>query len=435
MKFFSSWSALVMGLALTSTTTAFAQPDPDPAPSAAPGAPTKPKPVTTESGAATADAPVPAPESTPATADPVTPAPPPAPPSINVGREVVQPASDAPTAALPTDTKTPKPRPFAGSSLYVTNSMTTGTIFRGQTQDYNPTVESSLWLLPRYAINEAFQLRGRVVVSYEYTNSDSTTYRNEPLLSDTTLQLFYRKVPELPLGIKPSLALNVGVPTSKLSRSRTQVVAPGATLQLLRPFEHVLGGEGAFLGSVVYTHPFYQSRTSEVLDPRPAGSFQCMGGNGCQDLVSGTMNPSDSLSYSLLVEMQWGKWNPALYYLGATQWVYTPKDVMNPIDGTPVGSPAGFGPTSVRQTHYFSAWLDYNFNSWLTGEVGFWNSTSAINGAGERSNPIFNRYGDTRVYFGASFQLDNLVKALQGRGEGEAGVVRAKNQKQPMWTF
>ena len=98
-------------------------------------------------------------------------------------------------------------------------------------------------------------------------------------------------------------------------------------------------------------------------------------------------------------------------------------------------SPAGFEPTSVRQTHYFSAWLDYNVNSWLTAEVGVWNSTSAITGAGTRANPLFNQYADTRVYLGASFQLDNLVKAIQGGSEGEGGVVRAKNTKQPMWRF
>ena len=50
-------------------------------------------------------------------------------------------------------------------------------------------------------------------------------------------------------------------------------------------------------------------------------------------------------------------------------------------------------------------------------------------------DPVFNQYGDTRVYLGASIQLDNLVKAIQGGDEGEAGVVRAKNTKQPMWTF
>jgi hypothetical protein len=53
--------------------------------------------------------------------------------------------------------------------------MTTGTVFRGQQQDWNPTIESSFWLLPRYALNDAFQLRGRLIVNYEFTDSDSTT--------------------------------------------------------------------------------------------------------------------------------------------------------------------------------------------------------------------------------------------------------------------
>ncbi|HVJ89252.1 MAG TPA: hypothetical protein VM580_05565 [Labilithrix sp.] len=354
---------------------------------------------------------------------------------MSIGTSATTPAADTPATAAPAPAAKPKPRPFAGSSIYTQNSITTGTIFRGQTQDYNPTVESSLWLLPRYAINDAFQLRGRFIVSYEYTNSDSTTYRNEPTISDTTLSLFYRKIPKLPGGIIPAVALNVGLPTSKLSRSRTLVAAPGATLQLVKPIEHILGGEGMILGSLIYSHPFYQSRNAEVVDPRPAGAFACVGGNACSDLLSGTMNPSDTLAYALLFEVEWGKWAPALYYLGSSQWVYSPKDVRNPVDGTAVGRPEGFEPTSVRQSHYFSAWLDYNFNSWLTGEVGVWNSVTAISGAGKYTNPLFNQYGDTRVYLGASIQLDNFVKAIQGGSEGEGGVVRAKNKKQPMWTF
>jgi hypothetical protein len=141
------------------------------------------------------------------------------------------------------------------------------------------------------------------------------------------------------------------------------------------------------------------------------------------------------LSYSLLFEVEWGHWSPALFYLGGSQWVYSPTEAKNPIDGSLVKSPEGFEPTSIRQTHYLSAWLDYNFNAWITGEVGYWNATSALAGDGGRANLFFNRYADTRVYLGASIQLDNLVKAIQGGGEGEAGVVRAKTSKPPMWTF
>lgn len=356
-------------------------------------------------------------------------------PAVSVGTSPTTPATDTPAAAAPEPAKKPAPRPFAGSALYTQNSMTTGTVFAGQQQDYNPTVESSLWFLPRYSINESFQLRGRLIMNYEWTNSDTTTYRNEPMLSDTTLQLFYRKIPKLPLGIQPALAVNAALPTSKLSRSRTMVFTPGATLQLVKGIEHFLGGEAMILSSLIYSHPIYQSQNAVVVDPRPSGAFSCVGGNACSDLLSGSMNPSDTLAYAFLFEVEWGHWAPAVYYLGASQWAYSPREVNNPVDGTPVGRPAGFEPTSVRQTHYFSAWLDYNFNSWFTGEVGFWNATSAINGNGKYANPFFNQYADTRVYLGASIQLDNLVKTLQGGSDGEAGVVRAKNRKQPMWNF
>ncbi|HVH41625.1 MAG TPA: hypothetical protein VM925_04760 [Labilithrix sp.] len=423
----SCLSALLVGLSLTTASAALAAP-----PAAAENPPIKQVAQASQpnaqqgsdTGPSTGDSTAaPAPDG----AAPTTPA-------VTVGTQPA-PVADVPAQAPAEPHAKPKPRPFAGSALFIQNSMTTNTVFQGQTQYANPTVESSVWLLPRYAINEAFQLRGRLIVSYEYTNSDASTYRNEPMLSDTTLQLFYRKIPKLPLGIQPAVAINAGLPTSKASRARTLNFTPGATLQLSKGFEHFLGGEAMILSSVTYSHPLYRSRNPVVVDDRPAGSFNCAGGNNCQDLLSGTMNPSDILSYMVLFSPEWGHWNPAIMYLGTSQWVYSPAERNNPVDGTPIGRPEGFEPTSVRQTHYVSAWLDYNFNSWLTGEIGVWNSVVGINGGGSRSSILFDRYQDTRVYLGASFQLDNLVKAIQGGHEGEGGVVRAKNTKTPMWTF
>lgn len=360
-------------------------------------------------------------------------------PAVTVGTSTAAPGTDTPAEAPPEEEKPkPKPRPFAGSSFYTQTSMTLGTVFAGMQQDYNPTVATNFWLLPRYAINDAFQLRGRLIIDYEYTNSDSTVARNEPVVSDTTISLFYRKLPHLPGGIIPNVAVNVGLPTSKLSRSRTMIFTPGATLQLAKPLEHILGGEGLLLGSVIFSHPIYRSTTAEVADPRPAGAVSCAGGSGdCNNLqTGGTLNPANTLSYFLLYEMEWGKWSPAIYYLGSSQWVYAPTEVRNPVDGRPVESSTAVGdPSRTRQAHYFSVWLDYNFNSWFTGEVGYIHSRSALNGAGNYGNPFFDVYTDTRAYLGASIQLDNLVKTLQGGSEGEAGIVRAKNTKQPMWNF
>lgn len=361
-------------------------------------------------------------------------------PAVSVGTSTTTPATDTSQAASEAPKKKPKPRPFAGTQVYNQNSITTGTIFRGQQQYDNPTVESSLWLLPRYTINESFQLRARAIINYEYTNSDDTTYRNEPMLSDTTLSLFYRKIPEIPgIGVKPQVAFNVALPTSKLSRARTLYFSPGATLQLSKAVEHVAGGELMFLSSVIYSHPMYSQRQPGTIDQRDVQTFSCVGSGACGDLLSGQMNPSDTLAYTFLVVGEWGKFAPALYYLGASQWAYSPKDV-NESDviaggnAVPVTSGQPQGPTSVRQTHYFSAWLDYNINPWLTGEVGYWNSRSALTGAGQRGNIFWDRYQDTRVYLGINVNIDNLLKALEG-GDTEAGIVRAHNTKTPMFRF
>jgi hypothetical protein len=361
-------------------------------------------------------------------------------PAVSIGTSPTAPATDTSqsTATEPAK-KTPKPRPFAGTQLYNQNSMTTGTVFRGQQQDANPTVESNLWLLPRYAINQDFQLRGRAIITYEYTNSDSTTYRNEPLLSDVGVQLFYRSIPAF-LGIKPQIALTLTAPTSKASRARTMIVTPGVIAQLSRPIEHVLGGEMLLLASLSYSRPFYSQRQPGVVDSRDIQTFTCVSGGACGDILSGQMNASDTIAYMFLIEQEWGKFSPALLYFGGTQWVYQPKQdvtesqVVAGGNNIPVTSGQPGGGVVTRQTHYFNAFLDYNFNPWFTGEVGYWNSTSAINENGTYANPFFNRYADTRVYLGCNINIDNLLKALEG-GEADSGIVRAKNKHTPMFTF
>lgn len=356
---------------------------------------------------------------------------PPAPPSLAIG--LGAPVADRVSASTEATSASPKARPFAGSQIFAQTSMSTATVFKGQQQSSNPTIDTALFLQPRYALSEAFQLRGRLVFNYELTNSDTTTTRNEPRFSDTALQLFYRKIPEILGGIKPMVALNLGIPTSPESRARTMVVAPGATLQLTKAVEHVLGGELTFLASTTYTHPLYQSVTPSRRDSAPY-AFSCAGGTTCQDQVSGSFNPSDSLSYSLLVAGEWGKWSPALFYLGASQWAYQGKTPTNPVDGTPVESAQGFEPTNVRQSSYFSAWLDYNANSWLTAEVGYSLFRSVLDSDGTYGNPFFARYQDMRVYLGANFNIDNLVKQLQG-GAADGGVIRAKSANPRMATF
>jgi len=383
--------------------------------------------------------PTPAGGGTDPTAAPTTPAPTSEPPppeptpnaSVTIGSASGAPGTDTPNGSAAAPAAPPKKRRWSGTQIFAQASMTTATVDKSQNQAYNPTIESALFISPRFAISDAFQLRARVVFNYELTNSDSTTTRNEPRFSDTTLSLFYRKIPELPGGIKPAIAFNTALPSSPESRARTMLFAPGASLQLFKEFEHIPGnGTLDLLASTGYSHPIYSNTTAEVRTPRAYG-LQCAGGTTCTDQLNGIFNMSDAISYTFLVSATWGKFSPALFYLGSSQWAYTGKDVQ--VNGRPVESPEGFRPTNVRQTSYFAAWVDYEANAWLTAEVGYFLSRAALTGEGTRGNPFFDKYQDQRVYIGANINIDNLMKQLEG-GPSEAGIVRAQNKK-PIGTF
>ncbi len=341
------------------------------------------------------------------------------------------PGADTPQAAASEPAKKPPTRPLEGSSVFAQTSMSTATVFQGQQQYSNPTVDSSIIMGPRYTINDAWQLRGRLIFSYEWTNGDDTVKKNEPRFSDTTVQLFYRKIPEV-LKFKTSVGAGLGLPTSPESRARTLIVNPSLSFIASRPFTHVAGGDVQLILNGGFSHPFYRSTTSELATPAPY-AFSCVGGSTCQDQLSGTLNPANSVTYSALLAGEWGKWSPALFYLGASSWAYSPKDAVNPVDGTALLGPTD-GPATVRQNSYFSAWLDYNFSSWVTGEVGYYLSRSLLDANGQYANPLFDRYQDTRVYLGASFQIDNILQQMEGI-QGEAGVVRTKNHKAPFRWF
>jgi hypothetical protein len=458
MKRSSCLSALLVGFSVTTASVAFAAPA-----ASAPGAnegnakpalvaqSKKAKPGTksvqaypapTEGGTAPTTAPAePAPPAAePEAAPAATPAPAPAAdvepgptPAISIGTTLGNPASDTPGGSSEESKAKPKARPWAGTQIFATSSMTTATVFRSQNQYDNPTVDGSIWLMPRYAINEAFQLRGLLIFSYEFTNADDTNTRNEPRFSDTSISLFYRKLPEIPGGIKPAIALNTAFPTSPESRARTMLFSPGATVQLVKAFEHVLGGEVSVIGSGIYSHPIYRDTTPSIRGAAPY-AFQCVGGTSCQDQLSGTFNVSDSFGYSLIISGDWGKWSPALFYRGTSQWAYQGSDIKNPVDGSIVQSPAGFAPTHVRQSSYFSGWLDYNANSWFTAEVGYSLQRTALTGNGQYGNPFWDRYQDQRVLVGVNFNIDNIMKQLEG-GPTEAGIVRAQNKTGPIGHF
>ena len=363
--------------------------------------------------------------------------PPPAPepgptPAISIGTANGNPAVDAPSGAAVESGRHAEAAPVGRHADLRDDEHDDGDDLQGSDPVQRPHGRRSIWLQPRYALSEAFQLRGLLVFCYEFTNADDTVTKNEPRFSDTTLSLFYRKIPEIPGGIKPAVAISTSLPdVAGVARAHATSSRPASSPSSRRRSSTSPAAASTSSRAASYSHPFYRDTTAEVRTPAPY-AFQCVGGDCCQDQLSGTFNVSDSVRYTLLVSAEWGKWSPALFYRGTSQWAYHGSDVRNPVDGTIVQSPTGFAPTSVRQSTYFSAWLDYNANSWLTAEVGYWlERSSALDGQAHYGNPFWDRYQDQRVFIGASFNIDNIMKQLEG-GPTEAGIVRAQNKMGPI---
>ena len=342
MKRFSSLSALAsisvsVGLSLTTASVAFAAPPPANDSSAKPTLvaqakqekpgtrtvqPTDPAPTEGGGTAPAAPADPAASPAEPAAAEPGTT------PAITIGTGA-PPGADAPATAATDPAKKPAPRPWAGTNVAIYNSVSTATIFKGQQQDYNPTVDSSA-LVPAALLDQRvvpaprpphLQLRVHELGRDADQERASLQRHDDPALLPEDSGAAGRHQAER----RPQRGRSRRRPSRAPARWSSRRARRCSSS---RAFEHVLGGEVAIISSFTYSHPFYRSTTPEVRTPPPY-TRQCVGGGGCQDQLTGTMNPSDSMLYALILTGEWGKWAPGLAYFGTSSWAYSPKEVAN----------------------------------------------------------------------------------------------------------
>lgn len=312
---------------------------------------------------------------------------------------------------------------LAGSSFYTLTGTSIGTLFKGYQPDYNPTVYTYGLLAPRFAITKAWQLRARGGFNIEYTDADTTKYRNEFELLDTTVQLFYRGIPAIGGMLKLTPFAQVTLPTSKASRARTMIFTPGIGLQAAVGIEHFLGGEAIALAMFTYTRPIYKYQTPGVEEQpyQPA----CFGGNDCGGQAMGMRNARDTYSTSVIFAPSWGKIAPGAWFLLANQVAYKGSAAAQST------LPNGQEPSNSRVSTFFALWLDYELNDWLTPEIGYQQQRNLRSDDGGYGNPIFSKYQQQTLYIGANVQLDSLLKKIAGE-EGQGGVVRAKAAPNPI---
>lgn len=309
---------------------------------------------------------------------------------------------------------------FAGSQMWMDTSITVGTFDQDLTLDYNPTVVSSLSFSPRFSVTKDWQLRGRIGVSGEWTDSDYTGSRVRPELTDTTLQLFYRSIPRF-FGVKAQVAANLILPTSDISNARTLRAGTGLTGQVFRGWG-VAGGSVMAMGIMSYQHRFFGAATPGVDTPLPYAR-QCglrvgqESSTSCVEQGSGIYNVRDVLSWSAVLLGSWGDWSPGMVFTMIHNFPFKPEGGFEVSDAVQ-------DPNGVRVSTSFAAWMDYLVQPWLTAELGYSFSQIALNGQSNYGNPLYNRYGDSRLYLGANIGLEQLYGVIIGAEAGAGGVVR-----------
>ena len=293
------------------------------------------------------------------------------------------------------------------------------------------TVDTFALFQPRFSITKDWQLRLRMVASYEFTdnaNASSVTRSNEIQWGDILPSLVFKGIPAF-AGVHTIVGVGAGLPTSAASQARTMLLSPYLNVAFQKVFEKTLGGDFQVIFSTTYSHPFYRYTTAGLAN-EPSYQPQCFGAGdtGCGLQATGVANTSDSLSFLLSADITWGNWDPGFFFLLRNGWAYT----FSPLAGV---QPEPGGSTNFRQDTYFNVFLDYNVNSWFTGEIGYQMSRASIlTGQSTIGNPFYDPYQDMRVYLGFNIGLDKLYEAVRGVN-GEAGILRVKNERKPMFTF
>lgn len=316
---------------------------------------------------------------------------------------------------------------WAGSSYFQQIGVSPDVVAPGLVQTYAPVADTFAAFQPRFSLTKDWQLRARITASYEFTdNANSTTTASRTLVfGDLTPEIDYKGIPKF-WGIRTIAALGTGVPTSAASQARTLYVSPFAKLIFDKSFEKIkgmAGGDLEFIVGAIYAHPLYASKTAQ-LDDTPQYSASCFGGGSdasCANQASGAANVENSLTATAIVTAKWGKFSATVLYYLFNQWTYQ-------FQQEPGVEPEPNGNTNFRQSAYFNVGLDWDFNGWLTGEIGYQMYRTILTGESTIGNPFFDPYQDMRVYFGVNIALDSLYEAIQGKKEDE-GILRTKNEQ------
>jgi hypothetical protein len=285
-----------------------------------------------------------------------------------------------------------EPVPWTGSTISLRTATSAISTSEAAELSFNPYTELSLTLAPRWRFTDTWSVSAQQSFSQELTNSDWTTRENETLVGDLSLRgaaSNFVTIPGADIRISADLALQL--PTSKVSRARTLVMAIGPGLNLSRAVD-VLSGMRFGYG-IRGTYFWHKYTTGEYRRPFVDGcTTDCD-----QYLTTGVRNPvwrlSNAFSFGLafIDELSMG-----LSYAIIT-------DPLHDTVTTEFVTLTPQTPTDTRFTNSFDLNLSYAPIDLMSFTLGANTTNAQLAVDGERRTPLFNRY--TILYFDVAFDL------------------------------
>jgi hypothetical protein len=324
------------------------------------------------------------------------------------------------------DTKeeTARRRPrWHDSTLTLDQSVTTQTVGIGADyQSANSLYEWWVAVRPSYALYEdahqSLSIKAWANLYYELTNSDTTTYANEPVIGPTFVWASYTRKLRDRDGFKTSFGVGprFTLPTDKAARDTGQYLVAGAMGSLSQTLPLRRDGGTFFdelrLGfEVTYGHPITSATT-----PVNGGLQRTRQDLGGRTFLSDQLSPGTNVNHALNVYFSGDvrilpnlSWN--VTYVLLNSWMYAPTDARV---CTPTGcvTPQGIDdPTTFRPSTWTVTSLDFDPSPEVTLSLGYYNRATQLGPNGERRSALWSP--DARFFLSVVAKLDAIYERLK----------------------
>ncbi len=313
--------------------------------------------------------------------------------------------------------------PWRDTALLFDQSLGANTFSKNAQLSYDPyyAVGLDLWLY--WHFSEHTRLRIEQGIEIELTSSDTTTWRQKPLLSDTDLRL-EQLLWSSQLATHRKLDLSGGVeavvPVSLASRAAGLMLGAGPRIGAALSFEDWLRGI-QFRAIFGYIRRFSRGNAVSADVPYPCfGGTAGTGTSASCSYLGSLANPRDILQANLIAQGQLSeKWS-ALIWLAFEYWhayALAPAQIMT--DTGAVVTLADASPTHWRNTRSIRVAVAYSLGPVLDLMLSVTNAFSERSPNGNLRAPF--RPVDTIFGLTAALLLDQAYVAARGAHTTDEG--------------